>query len=314
MIYHITNAAAWEEAEQCGIYRSDSLETQGFIHCSDADQVARVANALFNGEKDLILLHIDPDKLTSEIIYENVEGGLEPFPHVYGPIDVAAVETVSAFEPGPDGDFDHHHVRLALSEFEPIETNRLLLHPFRLSDAPTIQKLAGARDVAKTVISIPHPYEDGVAEQFVEFTHEALNRGRGLHLAITLKDASSNADGPVAEDRGVLLGAIGLEVNQLSRWAELGYWIGVPYWNNGYTTEAATALIAYGFGTLGLNRIQARHMLNNPASGRVMQKIGMTYEGTHRQAALRFGSFEDLAVYAILRSEYEETASKSSPG
>lgn len=305
MIYHITKAAAWEEAEQRGAYRSDSLETQGFIHCSDADQVVRVANAIFAGEKGLILLHIDPDKLTSDVVYENLDGGEELFPHVYGPIDVASVATVSAFEPGPDGDFDHHQARLVLAQFEPIETERLRLRPFRLSDARNIQKLAGDRDVAKTVISIPHPYEDGLAEQFVEFSHDAMNRGRSLHLAITLKGVSVSPDGSATANGDVLLGAIGLELNHFSRWAELGYWIGVPYWNNGYATEAAEALVAYGFEKLGLNRIQARHMTNNPASGRVMQKIGMTYEGTHREAARRFGSYEDLAVYAILRSEYE---------
>lgn len=211
---------------------------------------------------------------------------------------------MSAFRPDTDDDFDDYPALLALSEFVPIETERLRLRPFRPTDAPTVQKLAGAREVAKTVIGIPHPYEDGVAELWIEATLDALARGRSLHLAITLKHENP---GPSEVDtgHGHLIGAIGLEFNHQSRWAELGYWIGVPYWNNGYTTEAAKALVAYGFDELGLNRIQARYMTNNPASGRIMQKLGMTYEGTHRQAARRFGSYEDLAMYAILRSDYE---------
>lgn len=302
MIYHIATAEAWQAAERSGVYRAESLTTQGFIHCSNRDQVIPVANANYSGDKGLILLHIDPNKLRSEVVYENLDGGTEAFPHVYGPIDVQAVVKVSPFEPGPDGDFDHHKVWLTLSEFEPIETERLRLRPFRLSDAPIVQKLAGARDVAKTVTNIPHPYEDGMAEQWVESTHDALARGRSIHLAIALK---SDSDGDE-----LLLGAVGMEFNLQSRSAEIGYWIGVPYWNKGYTTEAARALVAYGFDMLGLNRIQARHMTNNPASGRVMQKLGMSFEGIHRQAALRFGAFEDLAMYAILRSDYEAAKSQ----
>lgn len=248
---------------------------------------------------------------------------------------------VAAFRPGTKEDFDEYPALLALAEFQPIETERLRLRLFRPEDAPVVQRLAGAYDVAKTVSNIPHPYEDGMAELWIESTLDDLQHGRALHLAITLKDdgagelaggptrsvsplaASSSAASPPAaspdttsppatspsasaadSDHRPLMGAIGLEFNHQSRLAELGYWIGVPYWNKGYTTEAARALLEYGFNTLGLNRIQARHMTNNPASGRVMQKLGMTYEGTHRQATRRFGEYQDLAVYAILRGQY----------
>lgn len=113
MIYHITTADAWEDAQQRGEYRAESLATQGFIHCSDGDQVIRVANAVFAGEKGLVLLEIDPDKVMAKVVYENLDGGSELFPHVYGPIALQAVVGVSAFEPGPDGRFDHHEARLA---------------------------------------------------------------------------------------------------------------------------------------------------------------------------------------------------------
>ena len=85
---------------------------------------------------------------------------------------------------------------------------------------------------------------------------------------------------------------------------ELGYWLGVPFWNQGYCTEAALAVVQYGFEVLRLHRIYASHMIRNPASGRIMQKIGMTYEGCQRQHVQKWGVFEDLATYGILQSEY----------
>jgi ribosomal-protein-alanine N-acetyltransferase len=98
---------------------------------------------------------------------------------------------------------------------------------------------------------------------------------------------------------------MGLVINQKHESAELGYWIGKPYWGNGYGTEAAKAVLHYGFTVLGLNRIYATHMSRNPASGRVMEKIGMKYEGCSRQHVKKWDVFEDLKMYAILKSEYE---------
>lgn len=105
MIYHITTQGAWAPALSSGLYTADSLSTEGFIHCSDANQVAWVANTRFAGRTDLLLLVIDPAHLRAEVRYENLEGGAERFPHVYGPIPVGAVLRVSTYVPGPDGRF-----------------------------------------------------------------------------------------------------------------------------------------------------------------------------------------------------------------
>lgn len=309
MIYHIAATADWEQAIQAGEYRANSLATQGFIHCSDAHQVLRVANALYRGVRDLSLLRIDPDKLTSRVVYENTSGGTEPFPHVYGPINLEAVVHVYPFAPGPEGTFDHFRIPLALAEFRQLETERLLLRPYRAADARRIQRLAGDKQVAKTVSAVPYPYEDGMAEAWIDVALEGLAQGRNLHLAIVVKpeyvpEAATADDAAEMGADGLFIGSMGFEFNRLANAAELGYWIGYPYWNRGYATEAARAMVAYGFETLGLNRIQACHMDHNPASGRVMQKIGMKYEGTLRQATFRFGQYHDLLMYSILRSEY----------
>ncbi len=91
-IFHIATASAWQAAADA--YRGDSLASEGFIHCSFADQVLRVADARFAGRSDLLLLAIDPERVAAEIRCENLEGGDEPFPHVYGPLERGAVTDV----------------------------------------------------------------------------------------------------------------------------------------------------------------------------------------------------------------------------
>jgi RimJ/RimL family protein N-acetyltransferase len=99
-----------------------------------------------------------------------------------------------------------------------------------------------------------------------------------------------------------LLGAVSLAIKQHST-GELGYWIGVPYWNSGYCTEAARALRDFAFDSLDLHRVEATHLVRNPASGRVMRKLGMQLEGIHRESVQKFDRFEDIAVYGILSNE-----------
>ncbi len=99
----------------------------------------------------------------------------------------------------------------------------------------------------------------------------------------------------------LLAGAVSQRVDRGLNQANLGYWIGKPHWNLGYATEAARAVIAAGFGELGLNRIYAFHLARNPSSGRVMEKLGMLLEGTARQHTMKWGKYEDLVSYGILR-------------
>ena len=175
-----------------------------------------------------------------------------------------------------------------------LQTARLILRPFKLTDAPEVQKLAGAREIASTIENMPHPYEDGMAEKWIDTHQEQFERDKSLDLAIVIKETAR------------LCGAIGITINSNYNNAELGYWIGVPCWGQGYGTEAASRAIAYGFESLNLHRIYASHLTRNPASGRVMQKIGMIREGCLRQHIKHWGVYEDYVIYGILATEWHK--------
>jgi [ribosomal protein S5]-alanine N-acetyltransferase len=188
--------------------------------------------------------------------------------------------------------YQAHEEAYTMLERPTLTTARLVLRPFTVADAPDVQRLAGERQVASTTLNIPHPYEPGMAEQWISTHQERYERGELVNFAIVRR-----AD-------NTIMGCINLRINQPHAHAELGYWLGVPFWSQGYCTEAARAVVQYSFEVLRLHRIYASHMTRNPASGRVMQKIGMTYEGCQRQHVQKWGVFEDLATYGILQSEY----------
>lgn len=173
-----------------------------------------------------------------------------------------------------------------------------MLRPFELGDAPEVQRLAGDWAIADTTANIPHPYEDGMAEGWISKHRDAFAEGREATFAVTRKSD------------GALVGAIGLMNVEKDHQAELGYWIGEPYWNQGFCTEAGHAVVRYAFTELGLVRVYANHLTRNPQSGRVMQKIGMKHEGTHRQHVKKWDKLEDIEFFGILKGEWEEVANR----
>ncbi|MBW4572509.1 MAG: DUF952 domain-containing protein [Tolypothrix carrinoi HA7290-LM1] len=103
IILHITRREEWEKAKVAGFYRGDTLDSEGFIHCSTPTQVIKVANFLFINQGDLVVLCIDCEKVEASIRYEGVE---DLFPHVYGALNVDAVLKVVEFVCGEDGFFE----------------------------------------------------------------------------------------------------------------------------------------------------------------------------------------------------------------
>jgi ribosomal-protein-alanine N-acetyltransferase len=171
-----------------------------------------------------------------------------------------------------------------------LTTPRLALRPFCGEDAPAVQAMASVYEVALNATDIPHPYQDGAAARWIA-THQQAFDERGVHhFAI--------------DDHGTLVGAMTLSAIH-SNTASLDYWIGMPYWNRGYATEAAVAVIRYGFERCGFARICAAHYGRNPASGRVMEKAGMLYEGTLRKHMVKWGGERlDVVMYGALAGEW----------
>lgn len=175
-----------------------------------------------------------------------------------------------------------------------LETTRLRLRPFAASDAPLVRELAGDARVAAPTLNIPHPYPSDLAARWIAGHVAAAAEGRFYTFAIADRAAAA------------LFGAITLRVEAAHARAELGYWLGVPYWGRGYMSEAARRVTAFGFAVLGLHRIQATCLPGNPASARVLEHVGMRGEGLLRGYVRKDGRYDDLLMYAILRDEWKE--------
>ncbi len=182
------------------------------------------------------------------------------------------------------------------ADWPEIVTPRLRLRPPRVADAERIAELANLRELAEMTLTVPHPYAASDAVQWIAGMGERVRTGRGREWLIT----RSGVEGPAA-----VVGAVGLGIDPAHRWAELGYWIGKDFWGAGYATEAARAVLEHAFAALGLQRIQAHFMTINPASGRVLEKIGMRREGVLESRLERFGVRRDSVVMAMTRQAWE---------
>jgi len=178
-----------------------------------------------------------------------------------------------------------------------LETARLRLRPYTMEDIPAWLPLIGAREVAATTLRIPHPYEESMAREFIAMTIRENESGQCVRLCVTIRES------------GAICGGVGMQVEAAHNRAELGYWIGVPFWRNGYATEAASAVVRYGFETLKLHRIYASYFPGNAASKNVLEKVGMKYEGCQRGHFRKWGEFLDAELYGMLDEDWTRRAS-----
>lgn len=172
-----------------------------------------------------------------------------------------------------------------------LTTERLRLRPFRITDAGAVSTLAGDEAIARNTLNIPHPYSREDAEEWIRGHPGQFDRRDAVAYAVTL-----------ASD-GTLVGAVGLILDEANDSAELGYWIARDQWGQGFATEAARAVVAWAFDTLELHRIHASHFPRNPASGRVLEKLGMRHEGRLREHVKKWGDYLDLERFGLLRDE-----------
>ena len=145
---------------------------------------------------------------------------------------------------------------------------------------------------------IPHPYPQGLANEWIATHAEQAHNGEAFIFAVCLHATAE------------LIGSIGVHINKRDNNASMGYWIGKRYWNLGYCTEAATAVIGFGFNDLGLNKMHAFIASINPASSRVLKKLGMLLEGRRPAHIRKAYQYYDTDDYGILRRGYLERLSK----
>ena len=175
--------------------------------------------------------------------------------------------------------------------FEPIVTERLVLRLIEARDRQRLIKLANNFRVSKNLSTMPYPYTDAVADEWLGKQAELWASGKAAVLAITLD--------------GELIGGTGIGVRDVDDW-ELGYWLGEPYWNRGYASEAATALRDYAFDGLKLDRIVAGHFADNHASGRILTKLGFRYTSEKQRHCMARGAEVKCLEMALARARWLE--------
>jgi RimJ/RimL family protein N-acetyltransferase len=176
-----------------------------------------------------------------------------------------------------------------------LETERLVLRELQHADAPAVAERAGDKRVARFLIAVPSPYPVALAARWIAGRIAWWPQARGITLAIAKRD---NPD--------VLLGTVSLRRFLRDRRAELGYWLGADAWGQGLATEAADAMIDFGFRELGLERIYAQVLEGNEPSCRVLEKLGMMNEGIRRRHIRKGKRLCDVSLFGLLRDEWLE--------
>ena len=174
-----------------------------------------------------------------------------------------------------------------------IETERLIIRQFVIEDANDVYECCNDFEVAKTTLGLPWPYTVEIAKSWIEKHPQREKLGVSYEFAICFKEEPNKVIGSVSL----------MDINPIAKRAEMGYWVARKYWKQGIATEAAKAMINFGFDNLGLHSIFARYFDINPASGRVMQKCGMTYVGTIRDHEFRFDKFYNVGYYEMLSTD-----------
>ncbi|UCE74784.1 MAG: GNAT family N-acetyltransferase [Methanomassiliicoccales archaeon] len=175
-----------------------------------------------------------------------------------------------------------------------LQTHRFILRPLTEDDAGDLYKNVKEYDIARWLVNLPYPYPDDGAIKYIKQCQELMKKGESYELAIQLKSTE--------EVIGVMAF---VRVDKKHKNAELGYWTAKKYWSQGIATEAGMRILEFGFDVLNLERIYSKCFCENTASKRVMEKLGMAYEGKSRHEVFKENRFIDLFYYAIIREDWE---------
>lgn len=180
-----------------------------------------------------------------------------------------------------------------MNELTQRKTERLYLRRMLISDFPSLIKYINNPVIAENILNIPYPYSE----------EDAIAR---LNLILKgLKEESRYIFAIVWPRTNELIGEIGLHLDTQNNKAEMGYWVGGPFWGMGIATEAAKEILKFGFDNLRLNKIVATHFLDNPSSGRVLEKIGMVVEAELKDEYYHNETYHTVMRYRMTINEYE---------
>jgi len=174
-----------------------------------------------------------------------------------------------------------------------ITTTRLILRPFTLDDAPRLVELCNNYNIYKSTLTLPYPYTIESALSWIPTHQEGFEQDSIYNFAITDKTT------------GIQYGSISLSNNKAHKNGEIAYMIGEEYWGRGYATEALKALVHFAFTEKGYRKVWGRFFTSNPASGKVMEKIGMTQEGLQKAHVLKDGQPQDMMLYGLLKEDFQ---------
>ncbi|ROM46072.1 GNAT family N-acetyltransferase [Pseudomonas poae] len=178
------------------------------------------------------------------------------------------------------------------TELPHLSTPRLLLRALEPDQAEVLFTLASGPKIADNTANIPEPYTLETAQVFIAAIAEKYRAGELLSLGMHVHAT------------GELVGIISLRLNARHHYGHLGGWVAAHCRNQGYAAEAASAMTDFGFSELGLQRVGSQCFGRNKESARVMEKIGLRYEGCLRQAFLKNGVYEDLLGFATVRDDW----------
>ena len=199
---------------------------------------------------------------------------------------------------------------LAPPPFQPLRTERLTIRPLRAEDAAELHRLINDWDVAKNLAHVPFPYPRDLADEWIASTHVERAAGRAWHLAIA---GVENAGTP--EEREVLVGGVALVMQPDGASASLGYWVARRYWGHGVATEAAGRLARWGLANLGVGRLVASALMDNPRSHAVLRRIGFRETGEGEQDSVSRGGAMPVRLFELTRADLaaEPVAAEPAP-
>lgn len=172
-----------------------------------------------------------------------------------------------------------------------MQNEKVFLRRLSKDDAEAIASMANDKDIYASTLNIPYPYSIDDANFWLELQEKQFEENRAYNFAI------------ISKVDNAIVGVIGLNKGSANK-GELGYWIGKKYWNQGYATSATSLLLSYAFNELLYNRVYSKHFASNLASGKVMQKNHMQYEGKLKMDELKDGVYHDIILYGLCKDDY----------